>query len=267
MRKSILAFIGVALFAYQGRSEIVIYSDAVSTIKAEWVHGGSFGFSTTDGSEGTKCIDLSLNGSGDAALRSLAPAYNGWIPAKQFKFFQFSVKANNPADISKAEITYWCIHCAPDGGDAYFPERDTFSVTNAWRVVSMPLSIWAKNKLDSISCIMVYFNAKSGTHLYLDDIKFTNTEIVGVRPAAQERTPGSAGRILFSQAGKVKCDIYTLSGAMVSSRVVAVAANTVYQPSQLSAPALPAGAYVVRQSVLSGATGTKLADRMVVVKN
>jgi hypothetical protein len=265
MKKSIAAFVGIASITVAGWSQVVIYDDATPTIKAEWIHGGgSLNAIATDGYESTKCLDWSFN-SGDIALRSTSAAYEGWIPAKKFKYFQFAVKASNPDKISKAEVGFWCIHCAPDGGDAFFPQKTSFTPTAEWKVISMPLSVWATNKLDSISCIMMYMTTSAGGHLYIDNIKFTDAEIVSVRPAAH--APASAGQVLFPTGGKVKVEVFSLTGAIISSRMVDVAANTVYQASRFTARDLPAGAYLVRQSVLNGANASLVeANRLLVTR-
>jgi hypothetical protein len=280
MRKYIIALPCIIVLPMAGMSQDAdIYTDAAPNLVAEWSNGGTFtAGSTKDASEGTKCIEYSYNIDKtnkdplELGLRSPTAAYHDYLPADKFKYIQFAVKATHPENISNAELSFWCIHCI-GGTDTHFDTREKFTLTTSWQVISKPMSIWltADNPLKKASVITLWFGCnKSATTkegaIYIDDVKFTNTEVVAVKQSAYHDSPRVAGEIFFQKSGAVKIETYALNGTVVSSRIIEVAANTVYQPSKYSAGKLPAGAYVIRQSALEGERVSALdADRLMVV--
>jgi hypothetical protein len=281
MRKIFLLLIGVAsLQVAVWSQDVEIYTDAKPNLNAEWSNGGTFTReSTKDKFEGTKCLEYSYDVSTankdpmELGLRSSTDLYHTYFPGDLYKYIQFAVKATTPDNISNAMISFWCIHCI-GGTDTHFPQRDTIKLTTSWQVVSFPMSDWFTpgGPLQKVSVITFWFGCnksaatKTGS-IFLDDIRFTNTAAVNVTQREQHGMPRTDAQMVFAKGGKVKIDTYSLTGAVVSSRIVDVAANTAFQASRYTAKDLPAGAYVVRQSMLSGATVTRLeADRLVVVR-
>jgi hypothetical protein len=282
MRKLLLLLIGVAsLQVAVWSQDVEIYTDAKPNLVTEWANGGTFtAGSTKDASEGTKCIEYSYNVDQttrdpmELGLRSSTDLYHTYFPGDQYKYIQFAVKATTPDNISNAMISFWCIHCLGANTDTHYSEKDTFKLTTDWQQFSFPMSDWFTpgGPLQKVSVITFWFgcnksaSTKTGS-IFLDDIRFTNTAAVNVTQREQHGMPRTDAQMVFAKGGKVKIDTYSLTGAVVSSRIVDVAANTAFQASRYTANDLPAGAYVVRQSMLSGATVTRLeADRLVVVR-
>jgi hypothetical protein len=258
-----------------------VYTDAFDSLMFEWSHGGTLSRSTTNAFEGSKCLDWSYktvdnDWNKDTLELGLRPtkgtAYYEWYPAKGYTYFQFAIKATNPENISHAEFGFWCMHCQTPGGDGdfHFKERITIDVTTEWQVISKPMSIWATNPLDKISIFTFWFVGKAGAtktdgHIYFDDVKFTNTP-VAVRPQASHELYAT-GQVILPKGGIVRIETFALNGAIVASRKVEIAANTAYRALPNATKNLPAGAYVIRQSVVNGEMVSKLdADRLVVVK-
>jgi hypothetical protein len=281
MKKMILVLFGITLISVSVTSQtLVVYSDAEDSLKAEWSHGGTFSRAATGGFEGVKCQDWSyqtenngwLGDTLELGLKSPpGTPYVEWIPAKQYKYVQFAIKASNPENISKTEFSFWCMHCLIPDANLHFKERQTINLTTSWQVISYPMEIWAANPLDKISVFTFWFmpNKSAATkegHIYFDDFKFTNTE-VGVTPSPHHNSPRAAAQMAIVKGGKIKIDVFSLNGVAVSSSIVDVAANTHFQASRYVAKELRPGAYVVRQSAFNGATIAKFeAEQIVVVR-
>jgi hypothetical protein len=281
MQKLFLVLAGVASIQVMVASQTVeIYTDASPNLVAEWTNGGTFtAGSTSDKFEGAKCIEYSYNVAQtnkdpmELGLRSSTTLYHTYFPGDEYKYIQFAAKATTPDNISKAAISFWCIHCIGNT-DTHFDVRDSFNLTTSWQVFSFPMSDWIKagGPLQKVSVMTLWFSCNKGAatkdgKIFLDDVKFTNNAPVPVVQRQQPNAPGTNAQLVLTKGGMVKIDTYALNGGVIASRTVAVTANTTYQLSQYTAKDLPAGAYVIRQSLLTGAAATKLcADRVMVVR-
>jgi hypothetical protein len=269
MRKVILALIGVVVISIPGRSQsYVCYSDTTKPLKSEWGSNCSFTeITANDAFEGTKCLDYTYS---QSAYMVHYP--DRWstidkrFDASKYKYVQFACKINAVKTIPDT-LSFWCIHC-----DANIPNRDlffngkfAFTPTTSWQVINVLMSTFEKDPVTMVSSFHFIFSSPGGArHFYVDDIKFSNTEIVGVRPLAQRSI---TGQVILPKGGIVRIETFALNGAIVASRKVEIAANTAYRALPNATKNLPAGAYVIRQSVVNGEMVSKLdADRLVVVK-
>jgi hypothetical protein len=272
MRKLVLALIGVVLISVQGRSQTyVCYSDTTKSFTLEWAEPGcSFVEKTgNDAFEGTKYLEYSYS------QNSYIVHYpEKWkqidkrFDASKYKYLQFACKIDKEK-ASADQISFWCIHCDPNNptGDVHFNGKFDFKSTTSWKVITVPMSTYAKDAVNMISSFKFIFTGSDGARKFdVDKIVFTNdtNAVVSVKPSAPRNM---VANVIFPKAGKIKIDTYSLNGVLVASRIVDVAANTAFQASRYAAKNLPAGAYVVRQRVLNGATEVILdAGRLVVEK-
>lgn len=254
MGKTFMVWIGIIFTSIPADSQTyTCYNDSIGPLTREWCSNCDYTEKTAnDAFEGTKYLDYTYSQYSfvvhyPAAWMQITKRFD----ASNYKYIQFACKINTEKTVPDT-LSFWCIHCdASKSRDMFFTSKFAFKPTTAWKVIKVPMSAFAQDPVDMISSIVFIFSGPDGSrHFYVDDIKFTNSDPVTVRPLMQR---DMTGQPIFLRGDAIKTETYSLNGIKINCGTVECSATTAYRGSlRNSAKKLRAGAYIIRQSVQSG---------------